>query len=75
MPLFKILPTDQTYSAVEIEAIDASAALNVVSQIECKEADVFENDSYAFSVRLDRNGLWSIFQRHENAEANIQILQ
>lgn len=63
MPHFKILPTDQSYSAAEITALDGGAVLNMVSQLRCREADVIQDGAYAFSVRVNRNGLWAIYQR------------
>jgi hypothetical protein len=63
MPRFKIVPTDQICSSAEVTALDAGAVLNVVSQLNCGEADIMKDGAYAFSVRLARNGLWTLFQR------------
>lgn len=63
MPRFKILPTDSSYPSAEISALDAGSVLNVVSQLNCHEADVLEDEVYKFSVRLSGSGLWSIYQR------------
>lgn len=65
MHRFKILPIDQAYASAEVTALDAGAVLNIVSRLECKEADVLQDDVYAFSVRLSDSGMWSIFQREE----------
>jgi len=67
MPRFKILPVDPSFSATEINAVDGGSVLSVVTQLNCKEADVLQDDLYTFSVRIDRNGLWSIFQRDPDA--------
>lgn len=69
MPRFKILPTDQSYSSAEITSSDPSAVLNVVCQLNCREADVLQDDVYSFSVRLSANGMWSIFQRDAGNDA------
>ncbi|MBV1692193.1 hypothetical protein KRR38_33710 [Novosphingobium sp. G106] len=62
MPSYKILPTEPSRSA-EFKACDAAAVFQLVSRLECKEADVLADDAYAFSVRLGDNGLWTIFNR------------
>jgi len=69
VPRFKILPTDQAFSTTEVVAADGAAVLHCVSRIKCGEADIFQDDNYAFSVRLNRNGLWSIFQRETPPDA------
>lgn len=66
MPRFQIIPNDQSFSAAEITALDAGAVLNVVSRLKCKEADVLQDGSYAFSVWLNDRGVWSIFQRDQD---------
>lgn len=63
MPRFTVLPIDPTYSTIKFTARDAGGVLNVVSQMGCPEADVLKDGRYAFSVRLDGNGVWAIFQR------------
>jgi hypothetical protein len=74
MPRFKILPTDQSYSSAQITALDAGAVLGIVDRLDCKEADVLQDDVYSFSVRLGSNGIWSIFQRADHA-LDTQALQ
>jgi hypothetical protein len=68
MPLFKILPTDQSYSSTELTAVDASGVLHIVGRLDCKEADVLVDDAYSFSIRLGGNGVWSIFDRELDDE-------
>ena len=63
MHSFTIIPIEPANTEREIAAIDASAVLNVVSQLGCGEADVLQDGSYSFSVRLSESGMWSIFQR------------
>lgn len=68
MPRFIILPTDQCFSSAEITAPDAEVVLHTIARLECKEAEVLRDGSYAFSARLDTNGLWTIYQRAIDAE-------
>lgn len=63
MHRFTIVPTDSSYSSAEISARDAGGVLTIVSQLQCGEADIFEDDRYKFSVRLSDSGMWSIFKR------------
>jgi hypothetical protein len=74
MPRFKILPTDQSYSSAQITALDAGAVLGIVDRLDCKEADVLQDEVYSFSVRLGSNGIWSIFQRpgHDTGSGKIE---
>jgi hypothetical protein len=58
-----ILPIDPAEVRIEIDAQDAAAVLKAVESLICGEADVLADGRYAFSVRLDANGLWAIFQR------------
>lgn len=64
MPCYKILTRDGSFRSAELTAQDAGGVLNVVTQMNCSEADVLEGDRYCFSVRLDKSGMWCIFQRH-----------
>lgn len=68
MPLFKVLPTDQAFSSAEIIADSPAAIFPIVGRLACKEADVLVDDIYSFSLRLGDNGLWTIFQRHQEEE-------
>lgn len=69
MPRFQICPTDQSHSSAEVVTPDAGAVLGLVHRLDCKEADVFRDGDYCFSVSLSKNGLWSIFKRqHDNGE-------
>jgi hypothetical protein len=72
LPRFKIIPTDQSFSSAEIVALDAAAVLNIVGQLDCGAADVLQDGKYTFSVRLSRNGLWTIF-RYDDAERPCDI--
>lgn len=74
MPLFRIFPTDQTFSSAEIIADDAAAVFQIVGRLACHEADVIADGAYAFSLRLGDNGLWVIFQRSQEDDAEaIQV--
>jgi len=70
MPFFTILPVDRPYSATDTVGLDAGAVLNLMSRLNCREADVLEDRAYAFSVRLSACGLWTIFQRDGLCDAN-----
>lgn len=65
MPLYKVFPTDPSLGSAELEASGTERILGIVQGLECHEADVFLEDKYAFSIRLERSGLWSVFQRGE----------
>lgn len=73
MARYKILPTDQSYSSAEINALDPSSVLHVVQRLNCKEADVLHDGVYSFSVRLADGGMWSIFQRPDHRQAPIGL--
>lgn len=60
MPLFSILPTASDHAPFDVSSHDAAAVLHSVG---CGEADVLEDGTYVFSVRLGVNGLWHIHQR------------
>ena len=62
MTRFQIRPKAQPQWA-EIFTTDASKVLPVVQRLERKDADVFRNGAYAYSVRLGSNGIWSIYRR------------
>jgi hypothetical protein len=63
MPHFKIVCTETAAAPVEVDALNPAIALQVLSNIECAEADVFENERYIFSVHKGHVGAWTIFQR------------
>ncbi|HEX8057013.1 MAG TPA: hypothetical protein VF481_10145 [Novosphingobium sp.] len=65
MPLYKVFPTDPSLGSAEVEASSTERILGIVQGLECHEADVFLEDRYAFSIRLEQSGIWSIFQRGE----------
>ena len=64
MPTYKIQPLGRSRTCA-ITAMNAAAVLNVVRQLDCKQADVLREGIYAFTVRLDSNGLWSVYQRNQ----------
>lgn len=63
MPSFKILPTDLTFGTVIVDAADSSGILAEVTRFGCDEADVLQDEVYLFSVRINADGIWHIFQR------------
>lgn len=63
MPLFSILPTATDHAPFDVSSHDAAAVLHSVARVGCGEADVLEDGTYVFSVRLGVNGLWHIHQR------------
>ena len=63
MPRFKIVSTDRSCQSAEVIARDQGEILQIVSKLECHEADVLQDDTYSFSVRLSPNGMWTIFHR------------
>jgi hypothetical protein len=69
MRLFTIVPVDPSNSDAELTAIDGEAVLEIVGRLDCKEADILQDDSYAFSVRMSDNGVWSIFRRRTGARS------
>lgn len=65
MPLYTVLPSDQSFASAEIEAPDPARVFNIVERLECQEADVLQDGEYAFSIRLSTNGIWNVFQRDD----------
>jgi len=55
----------------EIIVPDAADVLIMVHRLGCREADVSSEGEYRFSVRLDDNGLWYVFQRENAGEAKV----
>lgn len=67
MPRYLIMPTDQTHSSAEMVAPNPGSALEIVSRLDCKEADVLEDGAYLFSVRKSGGAnFWHIFQRAQD---------
>jgi hypothetical protein len=48
--------------------------LIVVQRLSGKNADVWRDDTYAYSLRLNDNGLWHVFQREEVVELKVNHL-
>lgn len=64
MHKFLVCPTDQSASSTEITAANAAPALDVLSRLDCSEADVLQDGTYLFSVRKSGSAnFWHIFQR------------
>ena len=63
MPRFHIRPSNSSHPLAEYIVSDEAAVLHMVKRLDCKEAEVLRDEEYAFSIRLDENGLWTIFQR------------
>lgn len=61
---FKIKPIDGSEPPFDFVDEDASRVLTVVQRMKCHEADVDRDGQYAFSIRLDDVGVWSVFERH-----------
>lgn len=66
---YLVSPTDPGFEPVEIVAHDPGPILNLVERMRCGEADVHREGAYAFSVRLDGNGLWTIYNREASMPA------
>lgn len=74
MPRYVILPTDQTHSSAEMVAPNPASALDIVSRLDCKEADVLQDGAYLFSVRKSGGtNFWHIFQRAPNVEVITEL--
>jgi hypothetical protein len=67
MPRFTVLPIDPSYSTIKFSARDAGKVLPIFGQLGCREADIHQEGRYAFTVRLDANGVWAIYQRRDDA--------
>lgn len=63
MHRYTIQPIDRNMSPTEQLGQDPACALHLVSRLHCKEADVFEDGTYIFSLQMDDNNLMCIFQR------------
>lgn len=68
---YQILPLAHPGHRTDVAAGDASAVLNMVQRLGCREADILKDGTYSFSVRLDSNGLWCIFGREEEGAADV----
>jgi hypothetical protein len=67
---FRIVPVDGS-AETETSGVDGSSALNVLSQIECVEADVLRDGTYVFSVHKGgKAAFWHIFQRDAACDAD-----
>lgn len=66
MPRYQIFPTDRSFSS-GFEASNAADLLTLVHRLGLKEAEVDRDGEYSFSVRLDNNGLWCVYQRSQEA--------
>ena len=74
MPRFQIFPIDRSYSS-GFEAPNAADALTLVHRLGLKEAEVDRDGAYSFSVRLDGNGVWCVYQRdQEGRRGGIEAL-
>jgi hypothetical protein len=67
MPRFEIFSPDHRSSG-QVVTPDAKEVLNVVHRLGLKEAVIECDGAYSFSVRLDHNGMWCVFQRDDDPE-------
>lgn len=63
MPQYIIRPTKPVLPEIHIDALDAAAVLIAMERFKCEVADVDTDGGYSFSVRVDHEGLWSIFPK------------
>ena len=73
MPLYIIRAMDGSHMSAEIDSNHAHAVFDAVKGLNSKEADVLVDDVYAFSVRLDAFGVWSIFYRDHSLNARAAV--
>jgi hypothetical protein len=66
---FHIRPTNRDFPVADILAHDAAAVLHIIEQMNCKEADVFKNGTYAFTVSLDK-AIWTISRHGEEGASS-----
>jgi hypothetical protein len=74
MPRYTVVPSDPQLAPIVVQATDPGSTIYAVERLECKEADIFENHAYRFSLRVDANGLWCIFQREELLDPKVVSL-
>lgn len=64
MPTYLIRPANDTSLQREFSAFDARPVLDIASQMDCGEADIYQDGRYTFSLRINgRARFWTIFQR------------
>jgi hypothetical protein len=74
MPRFQIFPIDQSSSPIELVAPEAAGVLPLLQRLTCRDADVMRDGEYCFSVQLDENGLWCIYQRQPVEDVSVPPL-
>jgi hypothetical protein len=65
---FMIIPTDPAHRSDATHTDSAADVFNVMVRLNCGEADITTDGAYSFSLRLNENNTWVIFQRHQAAE-------
>lgn len=71
MHRFQVRPADASILSPEIVASNPAGVLQMVQELNCKEADVLRDGEYCVSVRLEETGLWCIFHRDRPHEPHI----
>jgi len=67
MPRFRIYPIDPVSPPIEFKSRDVAQVLSVLKGLGVGHADVWRNQKYRFSVRIQSNGLLYIYQRAKAA--------
>jgi hypothetical protein len=72
MRRYTIVPDHDSESAFYIHAPDGGTVLSALSTKRLREADIWDGDSYRYSVRRNRKaGFWEIFQRQGLATSEV----
>ena len=69
MRRFLIHPVASSIEPIEVIADNEAAVLTVLERLNCTEAQIHRDGSFAFSVKRFEDGLWQIYGRsHEVAQ-------
>lgn len=72
MSVFKIVPLDGTCSPSFVRSDQAERIFHLVSQMPRGEADLWQDGVYFMSLHLGENGGWTLFQRADCADRDVQ---
>ena len=66
MPHFRLVSATDTQRSIELEGMNAAAALDVAVRNGMRETDVWQDGSYIFTAQHNASGIWMI-SRHQPA--------
>lgn len=75
MTHYRLIPSADPDAFIDYEGFDPSSSLNIASVRHIEEADLYQDEKYLFSLRMNgaQGGCWIIHRRPELTKPDLTV--